>query len=355
MLLVIQIGADELSDREKELRKLKAELESAEKRVKETEAQKKKTQADLNRNANLKNQADAKARNLQKTERVVQDSLQAATMRIQLVESNLEDLKTYMSNQMKVFIRRGKTVETDRIRQKQRHILSRLIYNTKRNIDIIEGFKSALAQDREMKNREFVKVRTQLSTEHNRIKQYDRKIQTLSKEDQKLSQQQRDLQARINKLKADAAALENLINQLTVGKGKQPSSYQFTTKKIGWPVRGKIIRNYGQETREGGTSVISNGIDIAVPEGTNVQAVDDGEVVFADRYGGQGRLIIIDHKNGFFSVYAYNSELVAGKGTKVKKGQVIAKSGMTGSASQPSLHFELRKDGAAVNPLAYLE
>ncbi|MDD2683194.1 MAG: M23 family metallopeptidase, partial [Candidatus Cloacimonetes bacterium] len=118
---------------------------------------------------------------------------------------------------------------------------------------------------------------------------------------------------------------------------------------------GKIIRNFGQETRSYGTSVVSNGIDIAVREGTNVVAVDDGEVIFSDRYGGQGKLLIIDHKNGFFSLYAYNSDLLAARGATVKRGQVIAKSGMTGSASEASLHFELRKDGKAINPVPYFE
>jgi len=120
-------------------------------------------------------------------------------------------------------------------------------------------------------------------------------------------------------------------------------------------VRGKVIRGFGQESRAYGTSVTNNGIDIAVAEGTAVVAADDGEVVFADRYGGQGNLVIIDHKNGFFTVYAYNSSISVGMGAKVKKGQTIARSGSTGSAQEPSLHFELRKDGKSVNPLPYLD
>jgi septal ring factor EnvC (AmiA/AmiB activator) len=86
-----------------------------------------------------------------------------------------------------------------------------------------------------------------------------------------------------------------------------------------------------------------------------VLAVDDGEIIFADRYGGQGKMLIIDHKNGFFSLYGYNSDLLVARGDSVTRGQVIARSGMTGSASAPSLHFELRKDGKAVNPVPYFE
>ena len=84
-------------------------------------------------------------------------------------------------------------------------------------------------------------------------------------------------------------------------------------------------------------------------------AADDGEVVFADRFGGQGNLVIIDHKNGFFTVYAYNSSILVSVGAKVKRGQTIARRGSTGSATEPSLHFELRKDGKSINPVPYLE
>ena len=64
---------------------------------------------------------------------------------------------------------------------------------------------------------------------------------------------------------------------------------------------------------------------------------------------------IIDHQNGFFSLYGFNSDLVVKRGDTIARGQMIARSGMTGSANQPSLHFELRKDGAAINPLPYFE
>jgi len=185
--------------------------------------------------------------------------------------------------------------------------------------------------------------------------QYDKQIKNLASQTQQLTKEEKKLQDQINQLKKDSASLESLINQLMAQQGKEPSTYKFTGKKIAWPLRGKIIRSFGQETRSYGTSVVSNGIDIAAPEGTSVVAADDGEVIFSDRYGGQGKMIIIDHKNGFFTLYAYCRELLAGRGAKVKKGQVIAKSGMTGSASQPSLHCELRKDGRAINPTAYLE
>lgn len=177
----------------------------------------------------------------------------------------------------------------------------------------------------------------------------------LESEKSKLNREQQQLQNQIAKLKQDAAQLESLIAQLTSKSDQSSPSYRFSSRTISWPVRGRIIRRFGEETRSYGTSVISNGIDIEVDEWTPVIAADAGEIVFAGPYGGQGKLIIIDHKNGFFTVYAYNNEILVSLGSFVKKGQTIAKSGMTGSATVPSLHFEVRKDGKAVNPLLYLD
>jgi septal ring factor EnvC (AmiA/AmiB activator) len=184
---------------------------------------------------------------------------------------------------------------------------------------------------------------------------FQKQIANLQTQTQKLDKEKAGYEKQLTQLKKDASELESLVSRLSASGGKKVNNYKFSGKTIPWPVRGKVIRDFGEESRGGTTTVVSNGIDIAVAEGTNVTAVDDGEVVFSDRYGGQGKLIIIDHKNGFFSVYAYNNTLSVAKGAKVKKGQVIAKSGKTGSALQPSLHFELRKDGRAVNPMNYLE
>ena len=212
-----------------------------------------------------------------------------------------------------------------------------------------------MEDDFEEYKHEFGVVNKNLRVETSKSYTYEKKLKNLQKEDQKLTQEQRNIQNQINKLRNDASALETLISRLTQSTEGESSSYKFSSRQIPWPVKGKIIRAFGEETKSYGTSVVNNGIDIAVPEGTTVKAVDNGEVVFADRYGGQGKLLIIDHKNGFFSVYAYNRDLLVTKGQQVTKGAAIAKSGMTGSAQQPSLHFELRKDGKSVDPLRYLE
>lgn len=115
------------------------------------------------------------------------------------------------------------------------------------------------------------------------------------------------------------------------------------------PARGRISSNFG--ARWGRTH---EGMDIAMPIGTNVKVADGGRVTFAGTKGGYGKVVIIDHENGYETRYAHNSKLLVNAGDRVYKGEVIAKSGNTGRSTGPHLHFEVRKNGAPVNPRGYI-
>jgi murein DD-endopeptidase MepM/ murein hydrolase activator NlpD len=98
-----------------------------------------------------------------------------------------------------------------------------------------------------------------------------------------------------------------------------------------------------------------DGIDLAVPEGTPVRAACDGRVAYAgDRLRGYGRLVIVAHAGGLATVYAHNSRLEVQEGEPVARGQEIARSGQTGRASAPHVHFEVRRDNHPEDPLKYL-
>ena len=118
-----------------------------------------------------------------------------------------------------------------------------------------------------------------------------------------------------------------------------------------WPVRGRIIAAYGAKTN--GKS--NDGINVAVPEGTPVKAAEDGVVAYAgNELKGYGNLVLVRHSNGYVTAYAHASQLMVKRGQSIKRGQVIAKSGQTGDASSPQLHFEIRRQGRPVDPLQYL-
>jgi murein DD-endopeptidase MepM/ murein hydrolase activator NlpD len=115
-----------------------------------------------------------------------------------------------------------------------------------------------------------------------------------------------------------------------------------------WPARGRVISGF---SGKGG----NEGITMALPEGTPVKSAEGGVVAYAgSELKGYGNLVLVRHDNGFVSAYAHNGELMVKRGEKVKRGQVVAKSGQSGNVSSPQLHFELRKGSTPVDPMQHL-
>jgi murein DD-endopeptidase MepM/ murein hydrolase activator NlpD len=118
-----------------------------------------------------------------------------------------------------------------------------------------------------------------------------------------------------------------------------------------WPVHGKIVAGFGSKA----SGQQNDGINFAVPEGTPVKAADDGVVAYAgNELKGYGNLVLVRHANGFVTAYANASELMVKRGDQVRRGQVIAHSGQTGTVTAPQLHFEIRKGATPVDPTQYL-
>jgi murein DD-endopeptidase MepM/ murein hydrolase activator NlpD len=118
-----------------------------------------------------------------------------------------------------------------------------------------------------------------------------------------------------------------------------------------WPVRGKVISAFGPKSN----GLKNEGINIAVPEGTSVRAAEGGVVAYAgNELKGYGNLILIRHDTGYVTAYAHAKELFVKRGDTVKRGDVIAKAGQTGSVSSPQLHFEVRKGATALDPIKFL-
>jgi murein DD-endopeptidase MepM/ murein hydrolase activator NlpD len=122
--------------------------------------------------------------------------------------------------------------------------------------------------------------------------------------------------------------------------------------KFRWPVRGAVIAGYGQNV----DGVRNPGIDISVPEGTPIKAAENGVVIYSGAgLKDLGNTVLVRHDNGTVTVYGNASELKVKRGDKVTRGQVLALSGMTGGAKRPKVHFEVRQNAAAVNPMTFLQ
>jgi murein DD-endopeptidase MepM/ murein hydrolase activator NlpD len=145
------------------------------------------------------------------------------------------------------------------------------------------------------------------------------------------------------------AAIAPQTASLEEGMPEQPQANMSGAFR--WPVRGRIISGFGKKPN----GERNDGINLAVPEGTEVKAAEDGTIIYAgNELKSYGNLVLIRHADGWVSAYAHNSDLKVKRGQEVRRGETIAVSGMSGGVTTPQVHFELRKDATPVDPLQHL-
>jgi len=131
----------------------------------------------------------------------------------------------------------------------------------------------------------------------------------------------------------------------------QQQSFMQRKGKMLWPTQGKLLERFG-DSRQG--SVTWDGLRIKADSGTPVRAIHGGRVMYADSLRGQGLLMVLDHGDGYMSLYAHNDTLLHEAGEWVQPGDVIARVGNSGGEKESALYFEIRKNGNPVNPLPWL-
>ena len=142
------------------------------------------------------------------------------------------------------------------------------------------------------------------------------------------------------------------------GRNPQPYTGDFARGRgaLDWPVNGSVVGHFGPETHpKWGTTTMNNGIDIEAAMGTPVKAVARGRVEYtSDDYAGYGQIVILNHGDGYYTLYAHLSDILVLQGAAVESGQTIGRVGDTGSLKGTVLHFEVRKGGGALNPQDWL-
>lgn len=199
------------------------------------------------------------------------------------------------------------------------------------------------------------------------VDQLDRKYKDRATREQALGEDAKALQNLLAKLRAAAAKeaarkaaaakaaakANNTADARTAPVRKPvPAGPALKVGGLGWPVSGSLVSAYGGTLPDGRKS---EGVLIAAAPGTTVKAVADGRVVFADWMNGYGLILIVDHGNGYMSLYAHNDALLRDAGDDVKRGDPVASVGNSGGQGRTALYFELRRNGQPVNPDTWLK
>lgn len=169
----------------------------------------------------------------------------------------------------------------------------------------------------------------------------------------KLSEQEKETQNKIDEYQKELNNLETQIVALTTGN----IGSDYVGGEFAWPALGytTITSRYGMRIHPIlKTARVHTGTDIAMPTGAYVIAANDGVVIKSMYVTGYGNMVMIDHGGGVSTLYGHGSELIAQTGQEVKKGDIIMKAGSTGWSTGPHLHFEVRINGTAVDSLPYI-
>jgi septal ring factor EnvC (AmiA/AmiB activator) len=140
------------------------------------------------------------------------------------------------------------------------------------------------------------------------------------------------------------------------GRGSVATGFPSWRGRLPWPVAGgQLELGFGRQVdKRFGTVTVHKGIDIRALKGKPVKSVFAGQVVFAGTFRGYGLLVILDHGEGYYSLYAHLDSLAVKKGNRLRQGQVIGRVGETGSLKGAYLYFEIRQGGRAVDPQGWL-
>ncbi|CAA0082123.1 Murein hydrolase activator EnvC [BD1-7 clade bacterium] len=233
-------------------------------------------------------------------------------------------------------------------------------YLNKAHLGAIEAFRDTVAELETVKPVLQSKTKALLANKTELLNQQATLKNTLRSRESTLKQLNAEIDSDKGKLaglRLERKELEELLKAVekTVTSIQLPSDtvpFASTRGKLQRPVKGQLKNRYGK--RRGSTQLRWEGVSFYANPGREVGSIHYGRVIFADWFRGKGLLMIIDHGDGYMSLYAHNQSLLREPGDWVSAGEAIATAGNTGGLDHTELYFEIRHQGKAVNPMKWL-
>ncbi len=374
LLLAGGLHADDqgtLREKKQRLERLKKEIQEERKKAHETAAKEAAAEATLKR---IQEQLDKKTQeltaleaNLKNEERALRELRQETTH----TERELGEITERWASRLRALYKQGQ------------YGVFRLLFSAESVTDMVRRtkyLKIITAQDRTLSDRYAVAVtdlgkkQTTLESRKAALEKSRNRIRTTEAAIADEKWRQRILLARlreekegyltaVRELETVSGRLQDLINQLSKRAKAAPKpspalpsgAFAAVKGKLPWPTSGDVASRFGRNQHpKFNTATFNKGVGIRAPLGQQIQVVHDGTVLYADWFRGYGKLVIVDHGEDFYSLYAHASDLLVQVGDAVRVGQPIGRVGETGSLEGPQLYFELRYRGEPQDPLAWL-
>ena len=351
-----QVGEAETT--EQEIESVKSQIKTVQSRIKSAENEFEQMLAELQKYEIAAAEITMSVRQVNSSISTRQVRLKALNKELKQLGENLWQEKSLLSEQVRAMYRTGRN---DYIKlllnQEDPALFGRVLayhdyYNRARTkrIDVImlaQERQQALQEKINGDTEELISLRSGKKAKLAELNAYRKDREKLLAGSRRfIDDQDRQLQVLVKTERELAILLSNLERSEDIYKDEPP--FASLKGKLRWPVRGKITSRYG-EFKKGG-KLKSQGITFTSTAGTEVHAVSSGTVVYADWFRNLGLLLILDHGDGFMSLYGYNEVLLKKTGDRVGKNNPIARAGDTGGQEYPGLYFEIRREGSPLNP-----
>jgi septal ring factor EnvC (AmiA/AmiB activator) len=234
--------------------------------------------------------------------------------------------------------------------------------------DDLVNLKSDLSEKQDDLGREIKNLSALRKSANTEEKNLKTKRSEKSKLVKKIRQNKTLLSQALNEKQESYKKLSNLIARLEREKGSRnlktetqirwenlTGNFHKNKGKLNWPVTGRILHNFGKYKTELKTVLNNTGIDIAAPRGNSVRCIFSGVVSMITYLGGFGNTIIVDHNDGYYTVYSHLDQIVVNENSFVEAGATLGTVGESGSFEGPKLHFEIYGDFKPLNPLEWLK
>lgn len=275
-------------------------------------------------------------------------------------QKNIQQQKQQLANQMQAsYLIQRKNPMVVLLNQKDPQQLQRVIYylralNKKQSgmIQTLNRTLNELNKSEHQMRTYTTALNTLMSDQVKQRKNLQHQKHLRSRRLSQLKRQIRTKKQKLAELVANKKHLDSIVQTLPNKTVKGGKSALIHKGKLPWPIHGQLLQSFNRQVLH--SHLRTNGILISAKEGAQVKAVASGEVVFADWMPGFGLLMIINHGNGYMSLYGRNSSLFQQKGDTVRAGEAIALAGNSGGFEKTALYFALRNQGEPVDPLKWL-
>lgn len=396
LLIVFALaGQPSWADSKTELQSLREKLQKLQEEYQRTRESSAEAADALKQSERAISETGRKLHQLEREQREVQSAIKSAADEAEQTSAEIRERQTRLSEMLRQAYMRGggdalKLLLNGQNPDQAARDLHYLSYLSRAQAQLIDELRMGLARLAELKqtasekDRALAEIReTQLRERENllrekqarrkvlnklagEIKKQRKEIATLKRDEQRLS----DLVARLARLaaaksatpakRASAAGKKGAtgskplaVNTLVPEPGRDGTPFSRLKGLLHLPVRGELMNRFGTPREGGGVSW--KGLFIRAPEGAEVRAVAQGTVAFAEWLRGFGNLVIVDHGEGYMSLYSNNESLYKQAGDPVKTGEAIASVGNSGGQESPGVYFELRHQSRPINPMTWIK